>query len=83
MTPGSYNVSYNPQQPPLLLLSLAQLQGLDAKRLAFHPKEDTKGEGLVMLQQPGGGDGERCILPEFEAAKRIAFSTPLGQTVRK
>lgn len=81
MTPGSFTVSYNPQQPPLLLLSLAQLQGLDANRLAFSPKDGQKGgDGLVALRE-AGEEGEGATLPEFEAAKRIAFSTPLGQTL--
>lgn len=78
MSSGSLSLSYNPKQPPLLLLALVQLQGLDAKQVAFVPKEEQSDEGLVTLMQHGEGE---VSLTEFEAAKRIAFSTPLGQTL--
>ncbi|KAL8439441.1 hypothetical protein Efla_004605 [Eimeria flavescens] len=90
----TYTVAYPAQQPPLLLLSLAQLQGLDAKQLVFSPQQQQQHQ-QEQQQQHGGAD-EAVILTfdeegqqqqtavetaEFEAAKVVASSTHIGQTV--
>ncbi|CDJ69608.1 glutamyl-tRNA synthetase, putative [Eimeria necatrix] len=85
MTARKLSVSFNPQQPPLLLLALAQLQGLDSKELTFCPNSEQHATGLVALQQQEEQQHDCRLehpaiqLPELEAAKRIAFTTPIGQ----
>lgn len=86
MSEGSstLSLSYDPKQPPLLLFAVAQLLGLDSQKLTFCPcdKQQAEQQQLLLTLQQQDGKGYKATLTEIDAAKQIAFSTSLGQTVR-
>lgn len=74
MSSSSVTVSYNPEDPPLLVLAVAQLLGLASSQLKLQAAS-TAPRGLVELTL----DGNTIQLAEVEAAKRIAFLTATGR----
>ncbi|XP_026194438.1 glutamate--tRNA ligase, cytoplasmic [Cyclospora cayetanensis] len=83
MAPSTLTIAFDPKQPPLLLLALAQLQGLNSKQLAFCSTDRPEDAGLVALQQQQEQQENPSVevLPELEAAKRIARCTSQGETL--
>ncbi|KAL8452760.1 hypothetical protein Emag_002203 [Eimeria magna] len=63
MTGCTYTVSYPAKQPPLLLLCVAELQGLDSKQVRFCVEEEQQQQQQQQQQQGGPQGASSCVGP--------------------